>query len=181
MSTSLHRQAAMNAGSAVRVRDATPEDREGVRRVNEAAFGRADEADLVDRLLAEDAVLLSLVAEMDGQIIGHILFSRMTIETRQGPVAAVSLAPMAVLSAHQNRGVGSELVRRGLAQLRDRGERIVLVLGHKHYYPRFGFSSEKARRLSSPFPREAFMALELLDGALAGIEGEVRYPAAFGL
>jgi putative acetyltransferase len=69
------------------------------------------------------------------------------------------------------------VVRHGLAQLRDRGERIVIVLGHKQYYPRFGFSSEKA----SPFPPDAFMALELLDGALEGIHGAVRYPSAFGL
>ena len=76
---------------------------------------------------------------------------------------------MAVLPDHQGRQVGSQLIRHGLAQLRGRGERIVIVLGHKEYYPRFGFSSEKARCLASPFPPEAFMALELKDGALAGI------------
>lgn len=149
--------------------------------MNEVAFGRPDEADLIDRLLAEGAVLLSLVAEIDGEIAGHIMFSRMTVETAQGPVAAVSLAPMAVLPEQQGRQVGSELVRHGLAQLRDRGERIVIVVGHKQYYPRFGFSSEKARHLASPFPPEVFMALELSDGALAGVHGAVRYPAAFGL
>ncbi len=162
-------------------RDEQPRDRQQVRKVNEAAFGRSDEADLIDRLQLEGAVLLSVVAELDGQIIGHILFSRMTVETGQGPVAAVSLAPMAVLPGHQGRQVGSQLVRHGLAQLRGRGERIVIVLGHKQYYPRFGFSSEKARHLASPFPPEAFMALELSDGALAGIHGAVRYPSAFGL
>ncbi len=125
--------------------------------------------------------MLSLVAEIDGQIIGHILFSRMTVETAQGPVAAVSLAPMAVLPDHQGREVGSQLVRRGLAQLSEQGERIVIVLGHKQYYPRFGFSVEKARCLASPFPPEAFMALELSQGALAGVQGVVRYAAAFGL
>lgn len=163
------------------VRDEQALDRAQVRKVNESAFGRSDEADLIDRLRVERAVLLSLVAELDGQIIGHILFSRMTVETAQGAVAAVSLAPMAVLPGHQGRQVGSQLVRRGLARLRDRGERIVIVLGHKHYYPRFGFSSEKARYLASPFPPEAFMALELSDGALSGVNGAVRYPAAFGL
>jgi len=168
-------------GSPVLIRDQQPGDREQVRKVNEAAFGRSDEADLIDRLFAEGAVLLSLVAEVDGQIVGHILFSRMTVETDQGPVAAVSLAPMAVLPEQQGHQIGSELVRRGLAQLRDQGERIVIVLGHKHYYPRFGFSSEMARHLASPFPPEAFMALELCDGALTGVRGAVRYPAAFGL
>ena len=163
------------------VRDEQACDRVQVRKVNEGAFGRSDEADLIDRLRVERAVLLSLVAELDGQIIGHILFSRITVETAQGAVAAVSLAPMAVLPGHQGRQVGSQLVHRGLARLRDGGERIVLVLGHKHYYSRFGFSCEKARNLASPFPPEAFMALELSDGALSGVNGAVRYAAAFGL
>jgi putative acetyltransferase len=88
---------------------------------------------------------------------------------------------MAVLPDHQRRQVGSQLVRRGLTSLRERGERIVLVLGHKEYYPRFGFTSGKARYLASPFPPEAFMALELADGALEGIRGTVKYPSAFGL
>jgi putative acetyltransferase len=171
----------MEAKSPLLIRVEQPHDREKVRRVNEAAFGRSDEADLIDRLRVEGAVLASLVAEMDRQIVGHILFSRMTVETAQGPVAAVSLAPMAVLPDHQGRQVGSQLVRRGLDELRDRGERIVIVLGHKEYYPRFGFSPEKARDLSSPFPPQAFMALELVDDALTGIRGSVRYPSAFGL
>src|ERR1700733_6030988 len=143
------------------VREEQPRDRDQVRKVNETAFGRSDEADLIDKLRTEGAVLLSLVAEVDGQVIGHIMFSRMTVETRQRPVAAVSLAPMAVLPEHQGRQVGSQLIRRGLAQLREKGEHIVIVLGHERYYPRFGFSCEKARHLASPFPPEAFMALEL--------------------
>jgi len=170
----------MDTEAPVLIRDERPHDREQVRKVNEAAFGRSDEADLIDRLLAEGAVLLSLVAEIDDQIIGHILFSRMTVETAQGSVAAVSLAPMAVLPAYQRRKVGSQLVRRGLTDLRDQGERIVIVLGHNEYYPRFGFSSEKARHLTSPFPPDAFMVLELSVGALAGIHGAVRYPLRSG-
>ncbi len=171
----------MDTESPLLIRDEQPPDAKQVREVNEAAFGRSDEADLIDRLRVEGVILLSLVAQFDGQIVGHILFSRMTVETVQGPVGAVSLAPMAVLPDHQGRRVGSQLVRRGLADLRDRGERIVIVLGHKDYYPRFGFSSEKACNLISPFPRDAFMVLELSEGALAGVYGAVRYPPAFGL
>jgi putative acetyltransferase len=165
----------------LRIREEQPEDAPQIRKVNEAAFGRSDEADLVEELQKEGVVLLLLVAELDDGIIGHILFSRMTVETERGPVAAVSLAPMAVLPNHQGRGVGGQLVRRGLAALRERGERIVIVLGHKEYYPRFGFKPENARDLASPFPPEAFMALELVEGALDGIRGTVRYPSAFGL
>ena len=163
------------------IRNEQPCDGAQLRTVNEAAFGRSDEADLIDRLRVEEAILLSLVAQFDRQIVGHILFSRMTVETAQGPVAAVALAPMAVLPGHQGHQIGSHLVRRGLTDLRDRGERIVIVLGHKEYYPRFGFSPEKARYLNSPFPPDAFMALELSVGALDGVHGSVRYPSAFGL
>jgi len=156
-------------------------ERSTIHAVNSAAFGRPDEADLVDALRAEGAVLLSLVAEREGQVVGHILFSRMWIETAAGEVPAVSLAPMVVLPAHQRRGIGERLVRHGLDLLRERGERIVVVLGHPGYYPRFGFSAGQAGALESPFRREAFMALELTPGALNGICGKVKYPAAFGV
>ena len=163
------------------IRNEQSQDRGDVRKVNESAFERPDEADLIDRLREEGVVLVSLVAEVDSGIVGHILFSRMSIETERGDLPAVSLAPMAVAPRYQGRGVGIRLIRQGLAELRARGERIVIVLGHKHYYPRFGFSSEKARYLSSPFPPDAFMALELSEGALKDIRGAVRYPVAFGL
>lgn len=159
------------------VRREAAEDVPEVRLVNEDAFGRPDEADLIENLRAEGVVLCSLVAEEQGRIVGHILFSRMWIEN----VPAVALAPMAVLTATQRRGVGGLLVRRGLELLREQGERIVIVLGHPDYYPRFGFSVELARGLMSPFPVDAYMALELEAGALAGVYGKVRYPAAFGL
>ena len=113
--------------------------------------------------------------------MAHILFSRMSVETSEGPVAAAALAPIAVLPELQRRGIGGELIRYGLDLLRARGERIVIVLGDPDYYPRFGFSRDKARPLESPFPPEAYMALELQPGALDGVRGRVRYAAAFGL
>ena len=156
-------------------------ERSAIRSIDEAAFGRRYEADLVDGLCTEGAVLVSLVAELDTRIVGHILFSRMLIETTGGSCPAAALAPMAVLPGLQRRGIGARLIRHGLDLLTRRGERIVIVLGHPDYYPRFGFSSEKARHLESPFPPEAFMAMELRSGALDGIRGSVRYPIAFGL
>ena len=152
-----------------------------VHAINLAAFGGADEADLVDNLRIEGAVILSLVAEWQRRIVGHVMFSRMWIETVNGSIPAVALAPMAVLPEYQRQGVGGQLIRHGLDVLRERGERIVIVLGHPDFYPRFGFSVEKARFLASPFPPDAYMALELSPGALDGIRGRVRYPAAFGL
>lgn len=152
-----------------------------IRAINEAAFDRPDEADLVDCLRSDGVVLLSLVAELEKRIVGHVLFSRMWIDGVGGPVPATALAPVAVLPAYQRRGIGERLIRSGLDCLREKHEQIVIVLGHPEYYSRFGFSSEKARSLESPFPREAFMALELVSHALNGIRGKVRYPAAFGV
>ena len=149
--------------------------------MNEAAFGSSEEADLVDKLRARGDALISLVAEIEGAIVGHIMFSRMWIKTDSGNVSAVALAPMAVLPQHQRRGIGQLLVRHGLSMLRDMGETIVIVVGHADYYPRFGFSSETASSLQGPFPREVFMAMELRAGALAAVEGPVVYPAPFGI
>jgi putative acetyltransferase len=109
------------------------------------------------------------------------MFSRMWINTSTGLVSAVALAPMAVHPNHQRHGIGSKLIQHGLELLRGRGERIVIVVGHPDYYPRFGFSSDKAKLLASPFPPEAFMAMELGEAALDGIQGSVVYPPAFGM
>jgi putative acetyltransferase len=163
------------------VRDESPEDLPSVRFVHEKAFGRMDEADLVDRLRHEQVVLASLVAEREKQIVGHILFSQMWIETSGPSVSAVALAPVAVLPDQQRQGIGAELIRCGLHRLHQNGESILIVLGSPDYYSRFGFSVDMARSLVSPFPPEAFMALELQPGALDGIRGRVKYPEAFGI
>ena len=152
-----------------------------IREVNIAAFETAEEADLIEALRRDGVVLLSLVAEVDEQIVGHILFSRMSIESSSGSIAAVALAPMAVRPHYQRLGVGGRLITNGLERLRTMGERIVIVVGHPEYYPRFGFSAALARRLDSPFSVDAFMALELKRGALDNVTGRVRYPNAFGL
>ena len=161
----------------VTVRPEGPGDAEAVRRVNTEAFGQPDEAELVRKLAAAGAALLSLVAEVDGRVVGHILFSPVTIETEGGTESAVGLAPMAVLPDHQGRGVGGWLIERGLHELRSRGHTAVVVLGHAGYYPRFGFQRASRFGLRCQFecPDEAFMALELRPGALAGVRGLVRY------
>jgi putative acetyltransferase len=158
-----------------------PQERTAIRAVIAAAFQRVDEADLVDQLRADNHALLSLVAECEGSIIGHVLFSRMWIDNARGRVSAVALAPVAVMPDHQRKGIAALLITRGIELLRQRNEAIVIVLGNPGYYPRFGFSAEKSRSLKSPFPPEAFMAMELTGGALDGIEGSVVYPSAFGI
>jgi len=114
-------------------------------------------------------------------VVGHILFSPLVIETKDGAVAALALAAMAVRPEVQNQGIGSELVPEGLEWCRSLGHRIVVVVGHPDYYPRFGFSPARARGLEAPFPvpDEAFLALELVPGALDGITGVVQYPPPF--
>lgn len=154
-------------------------DGPAIREVNRLAFGREDEARLVDALRAGDYARTSLVAEEDGQVVGHILFSELPIVSPQGMIEALALAPLAVVPDRQRQGIGSLLVREGLRACRDAGHRIVVVLGHPEYYPRFGFSTGLAERLSSPFSGPAFMAVELVPGALKGAEGEVRYPPPF--
>jgi putative acetyltransferase len=124
------------------------EERSVIRAIDEPAFGGPDEADLVDKLRANGRALISLVAERDAGLVGHILFSRMWISKLAGAlVSAVALAPVAVLPEHQRRGIGAKLVLYRLELLRCRGGKIAIVVGHPDYYPRFAFSTERARSL----------------------------------
>lgn len=157
----------------------TPADHAAIRKVNRLAFGRKDEARLVDALREGGFARVSIVAEVDSEVVGHILFSDLPVVTPGGVVPTLSLAPMAVVPSRQRQGIGSLLVREGLRLCRESEHRIVVVLGHPEFYPRFGFSAGLAERLRSPFSGPAFMAVELTPGALDDIEGEVRYPPPF--
>lgn len=164
------------------VRAETAEDIEAVRRVNELAFEQAEEATLVDALRVAAHPHISLVAEADGQVIGHIFLSPVTIEMEERAPLIYGLAPMAVLPEYQNQGVGSRLVREGLSECRRIGCGAVVVLGHPEYYPRFGFvpASRKGLRCEYPVPDEAFMVVELTPGALLSARGLVKYHPEFG-
>ncbi len=165
----------------IKIREETLGDRTAIREVNELAFGTPEEVELVDRLRSDGLVLASLVACDGGEVVGHILFSELPIETAGRTIRGAALAPMAVRPDRQRQGLGSALVRRGLEACRALGVEAVVVLGHPAYYPRFGFSVETARLLEAPFSGPAFMALELTPGALDGVSGRVRYPPPFGL
>jgi putative acetyltransferase len=161
------------------IREEIPDDYDAVRELNRTAFEGEAEGQLVDRLRSDGAVIVSLVAVEGCDIVGHILFSDLLIEIDQAILHAVSLAPMAVAPRFQRRGIGSGLVRHGLAVCRERGKSVVVVLGHPEYYPRFGFSTELAKNLRGPHSGDAWMALELIPDALDGVQGTVRYPKAF--
>jgi putative acetyltransferase len=153
-----------------------------IRELNDAAFGGSEESQLIDNLRTEGQVLLSLIAEDQGDLIGHILFSRIQIEDRAGGGAAtpvVALAPMCVSSVHQKKGVGGALIHQGLRILKQRGEKAVFVVGHKRYYPKFGFSSDLASRFECEYSGDSFFALELQPGWMEGKSGTVAYPESF--
>jgi putative acetyltransferase len=163
------------------IRREQPEDIAAIHELHEVAFGRPAEADLVDALRARSKTTLSLVAVEDDRIVGHILFSPVTIDSAARTFSAVGLAPMAVLPERQRRGIGSQLVSAGLLECRNAGYDCVVVLGHPTYYPRFGFVPASRYGLRSEYevPDEAFMALAWRAGVLEDRGGVVRYQPEF--
>ncbi len=164
----------------VLIRHEEPSDAAQVREVNDLAFGTTTESRLVDAL-REAPGSISLVATVDSRVIGHILFTPVTIDSAIATRAA-GLGPMAVHPEHQRAGVGSRLVQAGLDECRRRGYRAVVVVGHPEYYPRFGFVPAHTKGLTCefPVPPAVFMVLELDSGALTGVTGLVRYHPEFG-
>jgi putative acetyltransferase len=167
--------------SRVQIRREAPADAAAVREVLVAAFPTEAEARLVEALRDAAPPSVSLVADEAGRVVGHVLFTPVEIRGAEPAAGAFGLAPLAVRPERQRHGLGSELVRAGLAACRGVGARAVVVLGHPTYYPRFGFAPAWAAGLyyRVPGPNPSFMVLELLPAALRGHTGEVRYHPAF--
>ena len=166
----------------MQIRSEQTDDLTAIREVNLSAFEGPTEADLVDALRKQARPIVSMVADDDGAIVGHILFSPVTLSSRPD-LRIMGLAPMAVLPDRQRKGVGSALARAGITACRDLGYEAVVVLGHAEYYPRFGFVPASRFGLRSEYdvPDEVFMAMELTPGALQGSgPGMIRYHPAFG-
>jgi putative acetyltransferase len=162
------------------IRPESVDDIAAIHAVNSAAFESRAEADLVDALRSAANPIVSLVADDDGRIVGHILFSPVTLSGHRG-AQIMGLAPMAVLPSEQRRGIGSRLIAAGVERCRELGYGAVIVLGHADYYPRFGFTPAARFGLTSEYdvPDEAFMAIELTPGFLSGMSGTIRYHPLF--
>lgn len=167
------------------IREERPEDIEEVRKLNEKAFtqafGQAPEADLIDKLRENCPNILSLVAVLDDQIVGHILFSPVGIESDK-IVEGMGLAPMAVHPEFQRQGIGSRLVQAGLEILKSQGSPFIIVIGLPEYYPRFGFEPASHSGIRSQWeevPDEAFLILILNEKAMSGAHGIARYRGEF--
>ena len=166
----------------ITIRDEKPADIPAIRKLNTLAFGQPQEAGIVDKLRQNCKALLSLVAEDEGVILGHVLFSPVTFDNDIGTPAGMGLAPMAVLPERQGEGIGSLLVAVGLEKLKEMRCPFIVVLGHVDYYPRFRFvpaSTFGFRCQWEGVPDENFMILVLSAKAVDGIQGELRYRNEF--
>jgi putative acetyltransferase len=161
----------------IEIRDEHPGDVDAIREVNRQTFGQEQEGRIVDALRARGAAVLELVAVADGVVVGHILFSPVTV----GPLVGAGLGPMAVSPPRQNHGIGSQLVVAGVERLRSSGCPFIVVIGHPAFYPRFGFVSAAAQGLTCDWevPAEAFM-VNLLNAEIADrLRGRVEYRDEF--
>ena len=158
------------------IREAEAKDHEAIAMLVEAAFGQRDEAGLVDKLRHDGDVVLELVATNEGELVGHIVFSRLVVEEGASRFDAVALAPVAVVPDRQGSGIGKSLIENGHHILEERGERLSIVLGDPAYYGRFGYARDRASGFDSDYQCEALQALAWGE---APATGRLSYPAAF--
>lgn len=167
----------------LQIRPERPADAGAIAEVVRRAFGQEDEATLVARLRLSSRFdeRLSMVAEVEGRLVGHVLFTPIEVRDRARQTPALALAPLAVHPEHQRKGVGTALVREGLGVCKTLGNNLVIVVGEGAFYSRFGFRPAGAWGIVAPFavPAEAWMVLPLRAGALDGVRGVVAYPEPF--
>lgn len=166
----------------MKIRQETPQDFKSVYGINHLAFEQEGESQLIEKIRKGNSFVpeLSLVAEQDEKIIGHILFSKIKI-IGESTYSSLALAPMSVHPDFQKKGTGSKLVTIGLQIARNLKFEHVIVLGHKNYYPKFGFQKASKWKICCPFevPEDHFMAIELVEGCLENKGGLVEYPPVF--
>ncbi|WHY99635.1 GNAT family N-acetyltransferase [Peribacillus simplex] len=171
------------------IRQELTEDYTMTEKVVERAFKNEEYSDkkehfLVNRLRSSDAFIpeLSLVAiNQDNDIIGHILLTKIQVVDDENTTDSLALAPVSVAPEYQNKSVGSKLIRAALKKAKEIGYDSIILLGHKEYYPKFGFKPASLWNIKAPFdvPDDTFMVLELTEGTLQNTQGTVHYPKAF--
>lgn len=156
-------------------------DTSSIRRVNTQAFGRPFEANLVDILRRHGQVVKSMIAEVDGEVVGHVILTQTTLMPTVPGLRMLGLGPVAVLPEFQRQGIGSTLIMEAIRQATSEGWHAIAVLGDPGYYTRFGFVQASGFGLGCEFrvPAESFMVLELQPGTLPGLRGVVRYQPEF--
>ena len=161
----------------IHIREEHPEDVTAIWEINTRAFGQDQEGNIVDALRSNGAALFSLVATWNGRVVGHIMYSPLSV----GEVTGAGLGPLAVLPEHQRRGIGSELVKAGNQRLRETGCPFIVVLGHPAFYPRFGFIPASTYGITCEWevPDAAFMVLVLDEAKMTGVIGAARYRTEF--
>lgn len=172
--------AATFPSSMIEIRSETAADHDAIKRVLRSAFADDTESRLVDLLRERQKCAISLVATADAYVVGHVLFSTITIDQSPEGFRGLGLAPVSVIREYQRRGIGSALILEGLKRAKHDGYDAVVVLGHPHYYRRFGFQIASASGLANEYGADdAFMVLEQRGGVLARLKGVVRYAPEF--
>lgn len=172
----------------ITLRQENKNDFQSVFQLIEKAFEKEEYSDhkeqfLVERLRKSDAFIpeLSIVAELDGKIVGHILFTKLKIKNDLNSFESLALAPVSVLPEFQEKGIGSKLILYGHEIAKDLGYKSVILLGHQDYYPRFGYEVCEKYNIKMPFdvPAENCMVIALTEDGLKDVNGEVVYPSVF--
>ncbi|HXY74569.1 MAG TPA: N-acetyltransferase [Dehalococcoidales bacterium] len=166
----------------IKIRPETKKDIEAIRRVNGEAFGRKVEGEMIDKLRCRGVMPISLVAEQNGEVIGHIQFNPCEVKSVASNFTIMTLGSMAVIPSLQKKGIGSQLVKAGFDECRRLGENVVVVLGHPSYYPRFGFVPARAKGIDCEFveaPDDAWMVMEFKTGSIAGRTGTAYFPREY--
>lgn len=172
----------------VQIRQEKTTDFKAVFAIIEKAFATEEMSDhreqfLVERLRTSDVFIpeLSMVAELDHQLVGHILLTKLKIKNDHQEFDSLALAPVSVLPAYQGKGIGGMLIKAAHQTAKDLGHQSIILLGHEHYYPKFGYQQTTTFRIELPFdvPKENCMAIELIENGLNNVTGTVKYPKEF--
>lgn len=162
----------------ISIREEKKTDLNPIKQINDLAFGQAQEGNVIDKIRDSESPILSLVAEIDNTVVGHIFYSLAEIESHEKKIIGMGLAPMAVLPKHQNRGIGKRLINESIALLKEKETPFIIVLGHEDYYPKFGFELASKYGIKCQWdgvPDEAFMIMILDRKKMLNVHGVAKY------